>query len=387
VFSPSSGSLLISAGLIPFGIPSVLFIALLGGLFICLRRGKENIRQEKLGFCEKIGKRNQLILEDRFKSFMNASSELAFLKGHNRRYITANKAFCEILDMTEQEVLGKRDEDLVGWELAEEFLQYDNEILHKGGSISYEGPGLKEGYYETRKFAVPLLTGEIGIGRIVRDITGRKKMEQELKESLEEKEILLQELHHRVKNNMQLIASLLNIEKKQYSCNAECNALSESRRRIHSIALVHEMLYSSSSLAKIDFRDYLMQLIGELYNNFSEARKRIEVEIKFKDLILNINASVPLGLMANEIISNIFKHAFPDKRSGSVEILAEKTSDELILSIADTGIGMSEDIDIDSDYVGMLIIKSLVDQLAGKVWIEREQGTRFIIALPLTILY
>ena len=223
------------------------------------------------------------------------------------------------------------------------------------------------------------------IGQLV-DITERKQSEFQIIASLQEKEVLLKEIHHRVKNNLQVISSLLDLQSAYIEDAAMQAMLQDSRSRVRSMALVHEQLYGSLDLARIDLQGYLQDLVGYLRRAYNQqvggVQLRVEVE---ESLLLDVETAVPLGLIVNELVSNALKHAFPDGRSGEVRIqvwLPEK--EQACLIVQDDGIGFPQEIDIHrSPSLGLTIITTLVEQLRGQIDLRQQDGTCFEFYFPL----
>ena len=209
---------------------------------------------------------------------------------------------------------------------------------------------------------------------------------QETKESrevifaqLKEKEVLIKEIHHRVKNNLQIISSLLNLQASQDSGNSK-DLLKESQNRVRTMALIHEKLYQSD-LSKLDLGDYLKDLAQTLHYSFGALKDRIKLELDCEAILVDLDKAVPCGLIVNEIVSNCLKHAFPNERSGKISIRFRHGEDQFRLDISDDGIGMPPSIDLDHEKsLGLRLVVMLVRQLDGQVKLERlEQGTRFQI--------
>ncbi|QUH24157.1 response regulator [Methanobacterium alkalithermotolerans] len=212
------------------------------------------------------------------------------------------------------------------------------------------------------------------------DITYRKKIEDDLRLSLEEKEVLIKEIHHRVKNNMQIISSLLNLQKIYYSHHSISDIIKASQIRIKSMAMIHEKLYQSHQLSRIDFEDYIKSLISEISATYSVNQNKIEIEMEVRDIFLDIDLAIPCGLIINELVSNSLKHAFKDKEKGKINIFMDKKGNEYCLSIKDNGVGLSRDFDFENlNTLGMDLVKSLIKQIDGELEIKREKGTQFII--------
>ncbi|MGF7118779.1 histidine kinase N-terminal 7TM domain-containing protein [Methanobacterium oryzae] len=224
----------------------------------------------------------------------------------------------------------------------------------------------------------------------ITDITDSKESEEKLKNSLKEKNILLQEIHHRVKNNMQIISSLLNLQSRYVSEEGTLNVLKESQSRIKAMGMVHEKLYQSDNLARINFADYIKSLINELYSSNYINSELIKLNIDTEDLYLDINTAIPCGLIINELITNVIKHAFPDlvnnperlskNNHGNIYIKFSKNKNKYNLIVSDDGIGLSLDTDFkNTNTLGLQLVNALVDQLDGTMKINRANGTEFII--------
>ena len=220
----------------------------------------------------------------------------------------------------------------------------------------------------------------VGSRGVIIDLTDIKNVENNLKASLKEKEILLREIHHRVKNNMQIISSLLNLQTKYVNDEEAVNVLKESQNRVKSMAIIHEKLYQSKDLTKINFVDYIQSLILNLFYSYNIDKKRIIPILKIEDISLNIETAVPCGLIISELISNSLKYAFPNNISGEIIISLKSKQDTYQLCICDNGIGLKEDINFNNlKTLGLLLVNSLTEQIDGKMTIHREQGTQFEI--------
>ncbi len=238
----------------------------------------------------------------------------------------------------------------------------------------------------TMMAAAPLFNadGKIqGIMATFADISDMIAAENQIMASLEEKEVLLREIHHRVKNNLQIISSLMNLQ-SEYTQEPEIlKMFQESKNRIRSMALIHEKLYQSKDLAHIDFVEYLKSLVDMLLSFYREKSTDINVSLKCGEINLEIDTAISMGLIVNELLSNCFKHAFPGQRSGEVAINLSKNGDNYLLEVADNGIGIPEDVDIkNTDSLGLLIVQTLTLQLKGTLEHYNEGGTKFRLYFP-----
>lgn len=217
---------------------------------------------------------------------------------------------------------------------------------------------------------------------ILEDITQRKIAENKLKNSLTEKEILLREIHHRVKNNMQIISSILSLQSMQLNDKAMKDILIECQGRVKSMALIHEKLYQSPDMGHISFDIYLKKLLSEIYNTYTSHTSSIKLNMDIDNIELSIESAMPCGLIINELVSNSLKHAFP-KDKGILTIALqtdEYNKDYYILTVQDDGIGLPKNIDPEkTSKLGLKVVSILVDQLNGKLELDRSHGTKFTL--------
>jgi PAS domain S-box-containing protein len=212
----------------------------------------------------------------------------------------------------------------------------------------------------------------------ISDISYQKQTEEQIKQSLHEKEILIQEIHHRVKNNMAVISSLLQLQSGYIKEPAMLEVLRDSQNRIKSMALIHEKLYQNSTLALIEFESYVKELAHTIMYSYSQQSAQILIEVHIKQINLDINAAVPCGLIINELLSNACKHAFVGRTVGRIDIYFEKNEDMFILTVKDDGVGLpSKDIVKSSKSLGMTLIQALTSQLNATMEIDINNGTCF----------
>ncbi|MHB8053804.1 MAG: PAS domain S-box protein [Candidatus Aminicenantales bacterium] len=221
----------------------------------------------------------------------------------------------------------------------------------------------------------------IGIRGIAIDITERKRAEEVIQASLREKEVLLREIHHRVKNNMQVISSLFNLQAGKTQ-NRECREiLKDGQTRIRAMSLVHEKLYQSRDLSKIDLAVYIQSLVLHLFHVYLADSHQVRLETDFEEVYLDVNSAVPCGLILNELISNCLKHAFPVGRKGIIRLGVKHGPDEtIILRVADDGIGFPKDFDFrQAEGLGLQITNLLVGQLEATIDLDRTNGIAFTV--------
>lgn len=224
------------------------------------------------------------------------------------------------------------------------------------------------------------------------NITKRKQAEQQLRSSLMEKEVLLQEVHHRVKNNLQVVSSLLRMQSRQVDHEDIQALFTEAQNRVRSMALIHEQLYQSPNLSSISFDQYIRTLINHLFHSYGVNPEWIVPEIHTEGITLAITTAIPCGLIINELVSNALKYAFPHSRAGNIQIRLQKCLSShhtnhctIVLSIADNGIGIPATIQLETvQSLGLVLVTSLTHQLGGTLSLDRSQGTAFRITFPQT---
>ncbi|MEJ2715895.1 MAG: PAS domain S-box protein, partial [Deltaproteobacteria bacterium] len=213
------------------------------------------------------------------------------------------------------------------------------------------------------------------------DLTARKRAQDQLKESLEEKELLLREMHHRVKNNLQVMSSLISLQAGYVRDERYAQMFNDAESRIRAMGLVHEMLYQSENLNAIYSNEYIQQMMGHLFRHYGNRAGTITYKIDVEDIVIELDTAVPFGLMLGELISNSLKHAFPDGREGEIQISTRLVDGEMVeLVTRDNGIGMPPEIDLNrTQSLGLRLVKVLAQQLAATVELDRESGTEFRI--------
>ncbi|MGE4544279.1 MAG: PAS domain S-box protein [Pedobacter sp.] len=210
------------------------------------------------------------------------------------------------------------------------------------------------------------------------DITERKRTEELIRDSLAEKEVLLKEIHHRVKNNLQVVSSLLFLQSQKFNDPELQTCFLESQSRICSMALAHEQLYQSKNLAEISIKSYVENLVGQLQEIFPSPDQAIDCQLTVEDLELDIAKVVPCGLLITELLSNAYKHAFVDGRSGQVTISMKNSAGQIDLAVADNGVGCPAGFDYRrAKTLGLQLVTALTNQLNGTLELERDSGTRF----------
>jgi PAS domain S-box-containing protein len=326
--------------------------------------------------------------EEKYRLIYETTLEGIFQTTPAGRYLNVNPAFARILGYDSPEELAIAIADIgvqlyvdpeqraeIKRQLAEGAVVkgFEAQLRHKdGGTI----------WALINAAAVRADSGEILYyqGGMI-DITERKLAQERILASLREKEMLLKEIHHRVKNNLQIVSSLLNLQIAHIDDKKLIPLFRESQNRVRTMALIHEKLYRSDNLAYIDFGAYLRDLANSLFRSYHSNVPGVRLNIDAEPITFGIDTAVPCGLLLNELISNALKYAFPDGRKGTVRIEFHQNDEKTCtLIVADTGVGLPDDFDIQqTETLGMELIRSLTKQLDGTLDVGNDGGARFAI--------
>ena len=208
----------------------------------------------------------------------------------------------------------------------------------------------------------------------------RRNAEAEIIKSLNEKEILLKEIHHRVKNNLTVISSLLNLQSHYIKDKDDLIMFKESQSRAKSMALIHQKIYSSTDLKRINFGEYITTLSKDIFHSYSHGSNTVKLNLDVEDIMLDTDLAIPLGLILNELLTNSLKYAFPPNTidNGNILVSLLRTDNGYCLGVVDDGIGFPDDIDLDStDSLGLQLITTLTNQIEGKIDLDQSVGTSF----------
>ncbi len=323
--------------------------------------------------------------EARFRNLIELAPEAVFVQSEGR-FLYLNAAMVGLFGAS-------RPGDLLGSEImariAPEYREAVRGRIQAQRETRSPAPLMDQEYLRLDGTRVPVETTAVPIRFedrdahlvFVRDVTARKRTEEAVKASLREKETLLREIHHRVKNNMQVISSLLNLQAGHVEDADALRMLKEGQNRIRSMALIHEKLYQSPDLSTIDFASYLQSLARHLFLFFQIDPARIRLETELEDIRLDINSAMPCGLLVNELVSNALKHAFPGGRKGVVKIGLKRGPDgRLELRIADDGVGLPPGFDFrHSRSFGFQIVDLLVSQLEAEIAHDGRTGTALAV--------
>jgi PAS domain S-box-containing protein len=250
--------------------------------------------------------------------------------------------------------------------------EYEISIVRKNGEVRHLQVFRKD----------ILWNGERQFQVLYNDITDRKLAEEKIKASLLEKETMLKEIHHRVKNNLQVISSLLALQSGYVQDEKSREIFQESQDRVSTMAKIHTMLCQSENMSGVDFGGFIGDLAGRLQQSYGIAESRVGIHVNV-DVSLTIETSIPCGLILNELVSNALKHAFPEGRGGEVNISMMKAGDRFVLTVQDNGIGFPEALDFhNTKSLGLELVNLLVGQMNGAITLIVEGGATFTITFP-----
>jgi hypothetical protein len=307
----------------------------------------------------------------------------------NGRIIFANKGISNMLGFSINELLSW-DLNTINQHIHSDdqqiTLEKYNELLNDGIS-SFQSEirmkNINEDYLYIQQYSKKIhFQGSSAIYINIIDITEQKKNESLLESSLAEKEILLREIHHRVKNNLQIISSLLVLQEQYVKDEKILDIFKDFQSRIKVMALIHQALYNSENLNKIYLSKYIKNLVNNLFIVYSANSKQIKLQLNIEDIEFSLDKAIPCGLIINELVSNSLKHAFSKNEEGKINVSLKKTKDDrILLEVYDNGIGFPEDVDYkNSDTVGLKLISTITKQMDGKISIEKNKGTHVMIS-------
>lgn len=264
-------------------------------------------------------------------------------------------------------------------------LQHQTEALQQEVDERTRIEAALRNYQEQLELLVQARTAELinANAQLRQEVTERKHAEERIKSSLHEKEILLKEIHHRVKNNLQIIASLLYLQAQQIDAPRLIEFFHESQNRINSMAFVHEMLYQSDDYSRVDFGLYVRNLATSLLTSYCTDQRQVTLEFAVTDVVMSIDLAIPCGLIVNEIISNALKHAFPAGRPGKIRIGVEQQPEgRYTLELSDDGVGLPPGAWAQTATLGLRLIDRLIRQIDGTLELRSDLGTSYCITFP-----
>jgi PAS domain S-box-containing protein len=313
------------------------------------------------------------------ESIMSTLTDAVILTTSGGKIVTANRAALDILGYKEVELVDQPIGQVIGQVWKGDFLPGEDDFGIEMALIAKD----------KKRIPVTLSTSVVsegisspqGIVFVARDLTKRVHAQEQLVGALKEKEILLKETHHRVKNNLQVISSLLSIQKDFISDPEAKRVLDESRDRVYSMAVVHELLYQSQDLREIDFKDYTNRLIEQIVFSHNVNPDQVSIEVNVSDISLDLDTASYIGLAINELLVNALVHGFPDDRVGEIWLSLVHTEEgEYVLAVTDNGVGLPADFNLkESDSLGLLLVSMVAEQVGSELVITQEEGTTFLL--------
>jgi len=334
---------------------------------VSIKRSEEDLKASEKKFREIFNKANDMISVN----IMNDD-------GCPGKFLEVNEVASKRLGYTKEELLNMSPFGIISQDKTREIRENAEKLLKKGHNtfeivnITKDG---KEIPAEVNNHIIDYDGRKVNLA-VSRDITDRKKSEEQLKSSLEEKIVLLREIHHRVNNNLQIISSLFNLQ-SEYVDEKSKDILVVSQSRIKAMAMIHEKLYQSPDLTRINMKDYIESFVSGLFSLYVVETGIIDLLMDADDIKMGIDTAIPLGLIINELVTNSLKHAFPEeKKGGWIKISLKKDDDLFTLKIADNGVGITETNKKENKKsLGLQLVSSLVNQLDGTMMISGEDGT------------
>jgi PAS domain S-box-containing protein len=331
--------------------------------------------------------------EERYRALYENNPSMYFTVDREGKILSLNRFGAEQLGYTVEGLIGQSvfnifyEEDreavierfVLCLQNIKQIIRWEFRKVRKDGSILWVRESAR---------AIQGSDGGMVVLIVCEDITDRRRAEEQLRGSLREKEMLFKEVHHRVKNNLQVISSLLDLQSDYLKDRQAIEMMSKSRNRVRSMALVHERLYQSKNMTKIDFAEYIRDLTDSLFCFYGVNLNRVKLRIDAEGVLLNINSAIPLGLIINELVSNSLKYAFPRGKKGEISISLRSDNGgsdlpgrpEFTLTVGNNGVGFPRDLNFrETKSLGLQLVVALVDQIGGTIELDRTNGARFKI--------
>ncbi len=332
--------------------------------------------------------RSDLLLkesEEKYRAAFITSPDAININSMDGTYIDINEGFTKLTGYLRQDVIGLKSTELLIWAEPEDRLKLIAGLREKGLVDNLEAVfRSKDGTLKTALMSarIIMINNVPHILSITRDITERKNSEEKIKALLKEKELLIKEMNHRIKNNLNTILALLSLQSSKLKNTEAVNALMETKTRVHSMMILYDKIYISKNYSRISIRDYASQLVDEITCLFPGAGK-VKIEKYIEDFDIDTKTLFNVGIIINEIITNSMKYAFTGREDGRLYISISQKDGKVIIEIGDNGPGIPESIDIDSSGFGLQLVKLLTGQIGGILKIERRQGCKFTVEFKL----
>ncbi len=319
--------------------------------------------------------------EEKYRSLIENSPEIILMADINEKIQFINFASGKY---SREEIIGQSLYQFVDAKHHDMMRKAHRNVFNGTRSESYETEGTSadgtKSWFLTHVGPNYLDDKVVGLVLFIRNITDRKKSEEHIRQSLNEKEVLLKEVHHRVKNNLQIISSILNLQSSTISDKQTLDLLKNSQDRIRSMSLIHELLYQTKDFSTINFSEYIRSIATNLFQSYTQ-NKFIELAMDVETVFLDLDQAIPCGLIINELITNSLKYGFKNTETGLVKIaLKEESPNVVILQIGDNGIGFPANVDFrDTESLGMQLVISLIEQIDGDIQLDNSHGAKYEI--------
>lgn len=338
---------------------------------------KQQVSQKKLM------ERELVRSEERYRTLIEAAAQPILMLSKTGIVLFLNAEAAGFHQRPRELLIGKSLWDLFPASHADLLMKSINQAISQEALVDFLG---KLPFHATERWISARITPiSMGEGKadsvliIANDITRLKDIETNLKHALNEKDVLLREVHHRVKNNMQIISSLISMQARHANIQEAKHLFRESENRIRSMLLIHEMLYKTNDLSRVEMHEYVAQMVRFIQINYDVQKPRFTIENKVDDIMLNVNTAIPCGLIINELVTNSILHGFPNNMPGSISICFSVLDDKRYrLKVEDTGVGLPESFSAEKpSTLGMMLVNALKKQLSAKLEITRAHPTAF----------
>ena len=326
----------------------------------------------------------------KYEFIANATNDLMTLVSRDYIFEAANDAYCTAHTKRREEIVGRTMGAVWGQKVFTEKIRENLEKCFGGSEVHYQADfefpvgGIRSydvAYYPYRKENAGITHAVV----VSHDITERLRAEDQIRSSLREKEILLREVHHRVKNNLQVISSLLNLQSTYIRDQQHLEVFRESQNRIRTMALIHEKLYRSKDFSRVDFAEYVQGVTTFLFRSYSHNNGTIALRIDVHDVSLGVDMAIPCGLIINELVSNSLKHAFPFEKKGDILIRLTANTEDIELEVRDNGVGFPPEVDFrNTETLGLQLVLTLAEQIGASIRKNDMPGTSFVLKFKQT---